>query len=710
LSALQPTNQKSSASSITDGPPPPFPDFLDEVIQRELSIFDALTGEELILGKTPQQEKIETDWRTWLDAQFKGKLFAGFAPHHERFWDWVWDIKRGVRSRPFVAIWPRGGAKSTSVEMACALVGCTGKRKHIWYICETQEQADQHVANIGAMLESPEFARLYPEHSRPLLNQMGMSRGWKANLLRTSGGLTILAIGLRAAKRGFKTDFQRPDLFILDDVDARHDSPEMTAKKVEMITESLLPSGSGDFTVLAVQNLIHKNSIFSQLARTPRQGGADWLSDRIISGPVKALNNFRYERIPDDTEDERLESAETADGCRWRIISGTPTWSGMDEDECYNKIKTYGIQGFLRECQHEVDIPLKGALFPEFDELFHVVTESEMIEFFGELVQDEKGEFTIPFQWSLARTQDWGATPGHPCVTLYGARPYQGHPLNDCAFIYREIVLPEFPLQEDSNILISPKRVKQAMFDAQKKYGERGNIVSDEEPRIIVSKIGHESSPARNTYIEDQGDGLGVVFFDKSEPNRQAGIPQIQNYLSIDYSKPHPFRKFPKGFKLDKKDVSNLRIMGRPRIFLVVKDEQGALYVDPEGQLKVKDWKNAAGLARLRWEIPKYRNHVDTQGNEAPLPKNKKDDDAVDALKNMAEHFFAPLNELTRTDKIEALLPQNSKMDSIMQLPENERAGAFASRQHQVNKIEKQMGPKVYGRAARMRKQMKDGR
>src|SRR4051812_19960032 len=85
-----------------------------------------------------------TDWQGWLRTVLPKYVSSPtgepipFAPRHEELWSWVWSIKRGERPRPFVAIWPRGGGKSTTAEMACAALAVRGARKYGLYICEGQ--------------------------------------------------------------------------------------------------------------------------------------------------------------------------------------------------------------------------------------------------------------------------------------------------------------------------------------------------------------------------------------------------------------------------------------------------------------------------------------------------------------------------------------------------------------------------------------------
>lgn len=251
---------------------------------------------------------------------------AKFAAQHIQFWEWGWALQRGRRPQPFVAVWARGGAKSSSAELAAACVVMRGSRRYVVYVSATQDLADKHVATIAALLEGASVERA--------VNRYGSSKGWRRNRLRTSDGATIDALGLDTATRGIKVDMDRPDMLILDDIDERHDSADTTEKKTETLTNTILPAGANDCAVLGVQNLIHANSIFAKLV----DGRADYLSDRIVSGPFKAIDNLTYD----------VRNGEVV------ITGGTATWDGQSIADCQNFIKTWSLRAFLRECQHEV--------------------------------------------------------------------------------------------------------------------------------------------------------------------------------------------------------------------------------------------------------------------------------------------------------------------------------------------------------------------
>lgn len=284
-------------------------------------------------------------WREWLPRTFPDYITGDFGTHHAELWDWVWSLERGTSPHPFVGIWPRGGAKSTSAEMATVAVGRRRVRNFVLYVSGTQDQANEHVQSIASMLESAEIERDDPALADRDVNKYGQSRGWRHDRLTTSSGLVVAAIGLDVNVRGLKVRQFRPDLIVIDDVDNETDTPQTTAKKIARLTKAILPAGSDDVAVLAIQNLVIPDGVFAQLARKPgTEGAANFLTNRYVSGPIPALYDMDYEQ---------------RDG-RFVITAGTPSWTGQDIERCQAMVDEFGISAFLEECQHEVDAPAGG--------------------------------------------------------------------------------------------------------------------------------------------------------------------------------------------------------------------------------------------------------------------------------------------------------------------------------------------------------------
>lgn len=300
----------------------------------------------LLRRKSRTRTDAPTDWPVWLRSCFPAFFCNTFAPHHGDFWEHVWSIKPEVRPKPFLAVWPRGGGKSSSSEVATITLAVQGQRKYALYISGTQDQSDKHVESIAGILESEAFAARYPTFASRQLSKYGHSKGWRRNRLRTSAGFMIDAAGLDKGVRGIKAENVRPDVIIFDDLDDLLDSPATVAKKIKVLTRSILPAGSNDVAIIGVQNLIHEGSIFSQLAT----GSADFLVDHVMSGPVPAIEDLDYALI---------------DG-KYRILAGTPTWAGQDIPQCQALIETLGLTSFLIECQHDVE-DTRGGMYEHIE-------------------------------------------------------------------------------------------------------------------------------------------------------------------------------------------------------------------------------------------------------------------------------------------------------------------------------------------------------
>lgn len=285
-------------------------------------------------------QPVPADWRLRLPLVYPKHFTAGFAMRHVEMWEWANAIEPESSPDPFCAFWPRGGGKSTGAEGVAADLGCRDKRRYCLYVRNTQDMADKSVANVAALLESPETERYYPEHADRMLGKFGHAKGWRRERLTTAGGYTIDAAGLDTATRGLKFEENRPDLIIFDDIDEKLDGPHITAKKIAIITTSILPAGSNNCAVLFIQNLIIPDGVATQLA----DGRADFLVRRRVSGPHPAVEGLKFAWQLDETTGIR----------RAVITAGTATWAGQPLAACQKFIDTWGLSAFLKEAQHQV--------------------------------------------------------------------------------------------------------------------------------------------------------------------------------------------------------------------------------------------------------------------------------------------------------------------------------------------------------------------
>lgn len=407
------------------------------------------------------------DWRTRVSAMFGRYFWFPFSLPHEELWEWANAIKRETSPRPFIAIWSRGRGKSTNAEAVVADCGVRGVRTYCMYVSGTQDQADKHVQTIARMFEQDSVARYAPGIGNPQVSKNG-NRAWNRQVVSTSTGYTVEAIGLNKAVRGQKIDWARPDLIIFDDVDEMHDSALTTAKKEEIITDSILPAGAGNAAVMFVQNLIHADSIASKLAKIPGvDGAAGYLMNRQISGPFAAVEGLTY------------ESQEVDGVYRWTITGGRSLWQGFDLDFCEAELNRVGPTSYRRESQHEVDADNPDALLTAEDfartrkvdapEMVLVAvavdppggaTECGIVvggkariggEWHGYVLEDAtQGAGVKPEQWALAVLQ---AYYRHKADCIFVERNYGGD------MVAATIRLTKW-LDDDGNVIVDGSKVK----------------------------------------------------------------------------------------------------------------------------------------------------------------------------------------------------------------------------------------------------------
>lgn len=291
-------------------------------------------------------------WEAWLRVVLPS-YFDTFAERHRDFWRWVWAIRPGEPVDPYLAIWPRGGGKSTGAEGAVVALGAPrfdgqAARRYAVYVRETQAQADKSVGNIAEMLESETVGQYYPHMATRKVSKFGQLKGWRRDRLYTASGLVVDALGLDTASRGLKVGRFRPDLIIFDDIDGRHDTARTTRKKTEAITDTILPIGTPHCAVLVIQNKMIPHGVVSRL----EDGRADFLMRRRVSGPHRAVEGLMLKTV----YDEALGRTRTL------VAGGAATWAGQHLEACQAYIDRFGVTSFRRECQHEVD-DVEGALW-----------------------------------------------------------------------------------------------------------------------------------------------------------------------------------------------------------------------------------------------------------------------------------------------------------------------------------------------------------
>ena len=281
----------------------------------------------------------DLEWREWLHSVEPGFDIAGLSPHHVKMWEWAEALRPGEKPPAFLADWPRGYGKTSTLRLILLRLCVTKRRKFAVVVSALQASANRTVDALRQYFDEQGIGRKE--------DQYGASLGWNASTLRTSCGFTVIAVGMDVASvRGMNVQGQRPDLIAPDDFDKLDESVEQTEKNFATLTRTILPAGSRDAAVLMVQNEIHANSIMARIV----SGEADALRYRIVSKTV-AVEGLQLGKRPNPIQGEPdLHS----------ITGGVSTWPGMGLDYWEGLLNEWGELGFRREMQHELGA---GGLF-----------------------------------------------------------------------------------------------------------------------------------------------------------------------------------------------------------------------------------------------------------------------------------------------------------------------------------------------------------
>ena len=305
-----------------------------------LALSDLAVGLRTLAGENAQRRATGEEIAR---ALVPPSLWKEPSTFQRRFWSWLDGIGAEAPS-PYLAIWFRGSGKSTCAEMAVVSLGANKLRGYILYISRTQPRADDHVANIGAMLESDIVAERWPDLSTRAVGKYGNVKGWRRNRLITKGGLIVDALGLEVASRGLKLEFRRPEGAVLDDIDHHADSATEIEKRITAISQGVLPALTENAVICISQNLVHPDGVVSRI----REGRVDFLQEATMDGPIPAINNFTVVDTP-----------------QGRLPKGQPVWmEGFGPSSILAEWKRIGETAFRREMQHEVH-SREGAMFAD---------------------------------------------------------------------------------------------------------------------------------------------------------------------------------------------------------------------------------------------------------------------------------------------------------------------------------------------------------
>lgn len=597
--------------------------------------------------------ELEADYHLWLSElmpkHFRSAGPEQFAPHHEQFFDWGWSIQRDVLPNPPACLWivNRGGNKSTSAAGLAVALGAMERRKFGLVITRTETQGDTHIGRANSMLLASKVGEIYPGMTRPSIRKVGnreVKGAWNRTMLTTESRWTLQNFSIEAAQRGVGIEEYRPDFIWITDIDSEKDGPGRVDGFLNALSASILGTASPDCVVIFDQNLIHRDSVLNRILTRK----TDVLSNRLPIGPIPAVRQPQYKRRSN----------------QWFVTKGTPTWKGMGLATCEAIVNRVGMQSWEREYQQNITLSYPDAVYPSWDEVFHVITESEFAAYFERYgischqpgKDGRPGKFRIPENGKIVQAQDWGNNFEHPCANRWAWRPAEGMPakvLRD-VFFYREMCWPRFPaVEDDDRRHPSAMSVGAAIQDAEGPWESRRvqwRLASHERPEIV-----------RGYLVDLPLTGRPKLIFRGIDTSAaREGILHMQNFLAIDYTKRHPFRVHPQGHP-----EAGQPLQGKPRVYCLVADGQGELYFDDDtGKEMVMPAVDERGQARTRFEYPNYRKPDTVQGAEKKDPP-KIDDDIIDCDRAIAGDLFPGIQAMSYEERIEAAIPPEYRKENV---------------------------------------------
>lgn len=564
-----------------------------------------------LVDPKPNTTHIETDWQTWLRSCAPRTFTGSFSQFHRQFWSWYWRITEARRKRQpltdedlaFLAIWMRGGGKSSNVEWAAIAEGALVGQGYVLYVSGTQALAEGHVQAIRERIEGEQVARYYPHLAEPQVGRHGNQYGWRQDFLRTKNGWSIRPLGLDVGVRGGRVGDLRPTLIIFDDVDDHADSPLVVQRKLETISRSIIPAGTKGTAILGAQNLIHRNSVFNQILERK----TSVLSRRIVSGPFPAFENLK------------IELRQTEQGPRNVIVDGHPTWDDFDLNACQKFLDDAGREAFLAEYQHDFSAIEQGRVLPEYDESIHVITWSQFEQVFGAR--------RIPDHWKRDCGHDVGFTEGHQSAWTWVATSAMNSKIPGLRFRYRGMMFTSPSIDEMAERVTARMAAEGEKIDQVQRW-----------------RMSHEALSERNTYRTKHG-----LPFLACKSRKTDGLAQWRHFLRVDRSKPHPFHA-------DEEIAEGKYRLGCPSWFDVVADEQFLEAADDYGlkthRRQARDWKYAP-------------DRLSVIGMPDTLPM-KTDEDSCDATRMITAEWTASPTELTHGEKVEAAIPEPYRFDNLV--------------------------------------------
>lgn len=567
-------------------------------------------------------------WQVWLKTLFPFVFAATFSEDHAKYWSHRWNVlmrlKAGEEVEPgelvTLIILGRGMGKSTMAEVAALMRAAIVGDSYLLYVCSTDDQAREHIANIKYLIEHPDskLAEYYPSLSEPREQRKGGADTWNKDTFITKSGAIFRAKGLNSSMRGLRVGTLRPNQIILDDIDDIKDSVAVAQNKLNVIKASILPVVTDNATIDFPQNLITEHSVMNQIYT----GTSDALAERTVIGVTKAFSTL-------DIESNFDESGRIKHVIQPSSIS---SWDGFDIKKAQKFLNASGLDTFMAEYQNELSRQKAGKVIPEYNEESQVITWSEFERVYGTR--------HIPRHWKAKAGLDIGYSDGqfpHWSAWVFVATSAENTQLPNKIFVYRSVSFRATSIDDQA------EAVKPLI-----------------QEKVETWQMSHERTGEMMTLKQK----YGIPFTKFQHYRSEDGVPQWRHLSRPDRTKAHPF-------KSDEKNEDGLYRLGSPTLFYIVDDEQRYAPRDDRGHRLLREQVAA-------WEYVPVRL---TQAGMSAQKPSKVNDDMCDALKGILALFGPSVAPLTKREVFDRELESKGlTMRHLDELPAADKAALLQIR------------------------------
>lgn len=675
----------------------------------------------------------------WLLTMFPYAFEEEFSEDHKKFWLLFWSVLMRIREqRKYIAlglpipaefeihedeynillVLGRGLGKSATIEASAVMRGSILGSGYCLYICEAQDQAEEHIGNCRDLIENPEsrLAEFYPG-MRPgeRRHRVQRKQKWSSDLFVTESGWICRAKGLNGRLRGIRVGTRRPDDIKVDDIDGVNDSIALALKKLKQLTASVFPTQARRHaTIHFGQNLITEHSVMNQIYT----GKSDALGARTTIGVTSTFEQFEFETYV------------RADGrTGYRILpSAVSTWKGVDIKAAQKFLNDSGLETFLAEYQNQFEHLKEGRVLRNYDDARMVITKSMFARIFG---APKPGEHFVPDYWWKYDAHDFSRTNNeyHACVNLKVTCSGKNTPLpgkmfffdmmsfdegtqfDDIARRILESIAPTVPgtsrtWKEFIASSYSRAELDEYVSDTTKLIEMRRAALSRVLPPIVQPLLAKKNYKKWRGSNEQNRDGLKVyrdafgIPFQPANPRETEGLDWLEHYMQVDRTTPHPF--------LEDEWLAEDGVwrLGCPGLFLVVDDDHYEYPRDVE-PAKLRD------SHRCRYQFSNWRMRPAVLNDAGFIEYGpmKMHDDFGQAAQMLFMDNCVQAAPLTVGEKVVELLPEQLRPASIAQVEDPaEKAKLLTAQVAQRMQIEKKITPRPRGGVAAWRNMGKDKR